>query len=247
MTEEDRQNEHEEYTGKSVSQLMRELLKLILVLIWRFLVWLFKRILKGILWCMQVTEEGWRRLNDWWHDNNTQEKVAKTKAWLKITVKTFSQWCVIAGKATVHGIAVGAKATAKGIAIAIQATIQGVIHLRPTLKKLGQLVVRGVKAFVAWLKRSKRGMRLSRIRRRRRYEAFRRNGGLKGWMVNTTRDVRKNIELFMEEDQEEADPDAVTEDDIMEEALEQGANDGKRSMKIGKSFIARAKNFMDVE
>ena len=51
----------------------------------------------------------------------------------------------------------------------------------------------------------------------------------------------------MEEDQEEATPDAVTEDDLMEEALEEGANDGKKSMKIGKSFIKHAKNFMDVE
>ena len=258
MTEEDRLNEHEEYTERSASQLVRELLRLILVLIWRFIVWLFKRILKGILWCMQAAEDGCRRLNDWWHDNNTQEKVAKIKAWLKKAAKKFGKWCVIAGNATLHGIAVGAKATwhglkvaakatIKGIVIAIKATIQGIIHLRPTIKKLGQLIVRGAKAFVAWLKRCKRGMKLSRIRRRRRYEAFRRNGGIKGWMVSTTHDVRKNIELFMEEDQEEADPDAVTEDDIMEEALEEGANDGKKSMKIGKSFITRAKNFMDVE
>ena len=258
MTEEDRFNEHEEYTGRSASQLVRELLRLILVLIWRFIVWLFKRILKGILWCMQAAEDGWRQLNDWWNDNNTQEKVAKIKAWLKKAAKTFGNWCVIAGKATLHRIAVGAKATwhglkvaikatVKGIVIAIKATIQGIIHLRPTIKKLGQLIVMGAKAFVAWLRRCKRGMKLSRIRRRRRYEAFRRNGGIKGWMVSTTHDVRKNIELFMEEDQEEADPDAVTEDDIMEEALEEGANDGKKSMKIGKSFITRAKNFMDVE
>lgn len=258
MTEEDRFNEHEEYTGRSASQLVRELIRLILVLIWRFLVWLFKKILKGLLWCMQAAEDGCKRLNEWWHDNNTQEKVAKIKAWLKRAAQTFGHWCVIAGKATLHGIAVGAKATwhgikvatkatAKGIVIAIKATIQGIIHLRPTIKKLGQLIVKGAKGFVAWLKRCKRGMKLSRIRRRRRYEAFRRNGGVKGWMVSTTRDVRKNIEMFMEEDQEEADPDAVTEDDIMEEALEEGANDGRKSMKIGKSFITRAKNFMDVE
>jgi hypothetical protein len=258
MTEEDRLNEHEEYTGRSASQLVRELIRLILVLIWRFLVWLFKKILKGLLWCMQAAEDGCKRLNEWWHDNNTQEKVAKIKAWLKRAAQTFGHWCVIAGKATLHGIAVGAKATwhgikvatkatAKGIVIAIKATIQGIIHLRPTIKKLGQLIVKGAKAFVAWLKRCKRGMKLSHIRRRRRYEAFRRNGGIKGWMVSTTRDVRKNIEMFMEEDQEEADPDAVTEDDIMEEALEEGANDGRKSMKIGKSFITRAKNFMDVE
>ena len=82
--EEDRQNEHEESTGKSASQLTRELLRLIIVLIWRFLVWLFKRFLKGVLWCMQATEKGCKRLNEWWHDNNTQEKVAKTKAWLKM-------------------------------------------------------------------------------------------------------------------------------------------------------------------
>ena len=258
MTEEERQNGHEEFTGKSTSQLVRELLRLIFVLIWRFLVWLFKRFLKGVLWCMQAMEDGWKRLNEWWHDNNTQEKVAKTKAWIKMAAKTFGHWCVIAGKATVHGIVVGAKATwhglkvaaiatAKGIVIAIKATIQGIIHLRPTIKKIGKLIVRGAKGFAAWVKRCKRGMKLSRIRRKRRYEAFRRNGGIKGWMINTSHNMRKNIEMFMEEDQEEATPDAVTEDDIMEEALEEGANDGKKSMKFGKSFITHAKNFMDVE
>lgn len=258
MTEEERQSGHEEMTGKSASQLMRELLRLILVLTWRFLVWFFKKFLKSVLWCMQAAEKGWKHLNDWWHDNNTQEKVAKTKAWLKMATKTFGKWCVIAGKATIHGIVVGAKATghglkvaakatAKGIFIAFKATIQGIIHLRPTLKKLGQLIVKGAKGFVAWMKRCRRGLKLSRIRRKRRHEAFLRNGGIKGWMMSTSRNMRKSIEMFMEEDQEEAAPDAVTEDDIMEEALEEGANDGRKSMKIGKSFITRAKNFMDVE
>lgn len=258
MEEEEIQNGHEEMTGKSASQLMRELLRLIFVLIWKFIVWLFKKILKGILWCMQTLEDGWKRLNEWWNDNNTQEKVAKTKAWIKMAAKTFGHWCVIAGKATIHGIVVGAKATwyglkvatiatAKGIVIAAKATVQGIIHLRPTIKKIGQLIVKGAKGFAAWMKRCKRGRKLASIRRRRRYEAFRRNGGIKGWMISTSHNMRKNIEMFMEEDQEEATPEAVTEDDIMEEALEEGANDGKKSMKFGKSFITHAKNFMDVE
>lgn len=258
MEEEERQNGHEEMTGKSASQLMRELLRLIFVLIWKFIVWLFKKILKGILWCMQALENGWKRLNEWWNDNNTQEKVAKTKAWLKMATRTFGHWCIIAGKATGHGIVVGAKATwyglkvatiatAKGIVIAAKATVQGIIHLRPTIKKIGQLIVKGAKGFAAWMKRCKRGRKLASIRRRRRYEAFRRNGGIKGWMISTSHNMRKNIEMFMEEDQEEATPEAVTEDDIMEEALEEGANDGKKSMKFGKSFITHAKNFMDVE
>ena len=258
MSEEERLNEKEEYSGKSALQLVRELLRLILVLIWRFLVWLFKRLLKGVLWCMQAAETGWKRLNDWWHDNDTQEKVAKLKAWVKKSAKTFGNWCLIAAKATWKGIKIGAKATweglkigakatARGIVIGIKATIQGIIHLRSTLKKLGKLMVRGAHATAAWMKRCKRGMKLLRIRRKRAYQEFKRKGGVKGAIINTSHNVKSNIEKFMEEDQEEATPDAVTEDDIMEEALEEGANDGKRPMKIGKSIISRAKNFMDVE
>lgn len=239
-------------------QLMRELLRLLLVLIWRFIVWLFKKILKGILWLLETIQDGWERLDEWWHDNSTQEKVAKTKAWLKMAVKTFGRWCVIAAHATAKGTVIGAKATwkglkiatkatIKGITIAIKATIEGIIHLRPTIKKIGQGIVKGAKATVAWMKRCRRGMKLSRIRRKRAYQAFKRNGGVKGAIVNTSRNVKNNIERFMEEDQEEAAPDAVTEDDLMEETLEEGANGGKRSMKIGKTFMSHAKNFMDVE
>lgn len=258
MSEEDKPNIQEDYSEKSVSRLTRELLKLIAVLIWRCLVWLVKRFLKGLLWCMLTAEKGWDRFNDWWHDNNTQEKVAKIKAWLKKAAKNIGRWSVIAGKATLKGIAVGAKATwhglkvaskatVKGIIIGIKATIQGIIHLRPTIKKLGHLIVCGAKATVAWMKRCRRGMKLSHIRRKRAYQEFRRNGGVKGAIINTSHNVRNNIEKFMEEDQEEAAPDAVTEDDIMEEALEERANDGKKPMQIGKSFLSHAKNFMDVE
>ena len=43
MTEEELHNGHEEYSGKSAIELIRELLKLLLVLLWRFLVWLIKK------------------------------------------------------------------------------------------------------------------------------------------------------------------------------------------------------------
>ena len=258
MTEEEIEKRQEEYSGKSALQLIRELLRLIVVLIWRFLVWLFKRFLKGVLWCMQAIEEGGKRLSGWWNDNNTQEKVAKTKAWLKMAAQTIGRWCVVGAKATAkgltigakatgHGLVVAAKATAKGIVIGTKATIQGIIHLGPTIKKIGQGIVKSAKAFVTWMKRCRRRIKLSNIRKKRAYEAFRRNGGMKGAISRSSRNIRNNIEKFMEEDQEEATPDAVTEDDIMEEALEEGANDGKRSMQIGKSFMSRAKNFMDVE
>ena len=48
MTEEELHNEHEEYSGKSATELIRELLKLLLVLLWKFLVWLIKKFLKFI-------------------------------------------------------------------------------------------------------------------------------------------------------------------------------------------------------
>ncbi len=247
MAEDEIQNEKDEFSGKSASQLTRELLRLIFVLIWRFLVWVFKRILKGILWCMQAIEEGSKRLNDWWHDTNTQQKVAKIKATLIQVINTAGDWCVKAVKVAGHGIKVAAKATGKGIVIGAKATWNGIIHLGPTIKKLGRLIVQGYHATIAGLKRWRRGMKLSRIRRKRAYQEFQRKGGIKGWMVNTSHNVKDNIQKFMEEDQQEAAPDAVTEDDIIEEALEEGANDGKKPMKIGKSFMSHAKNFMDVE
>lgn len=258
MTEEEKQHDRDEFSSKSVGQLSSELLRLILVLTWRILVWLFKKLLKGVLWFMQACEDGWIRLNNWWHDNDTQEKVAKTKAWIKQAARTFAQWCVIAAKATAHGIVVGslftwkcikigAKITLRGIILAAKATAHGITHLRPTLKKLVQLIIQGFKSFVLWLKHCKRSMRYSHIMRRRRYQTFRRNGGIKGWMANTSKNMQKSIVMFMEEDQDEATPEAVTEDDIMEEAMEEGANNGKKSMKFGKTFMSHAKNFMDVE
>lgn len=258
MTDDERPYGQEEYAGKSGSQLARELLRLVLVLLWRMLLWCIRKVLKGVLWCMQAAETGWQRLNVWWHDNDTQEKVAKTKAWIRHALRTAGHWSVVAGKATWKGLVIGTKATWKGLCVAAKATvrglivtiraiIQGLIHLRPTLKRIGQLTVQGFKAFGAWLKRCRRGMKLSRIRRRRAYEEFRRKGGMKGLIANTSRSVRNGIQMFMEEDQEEATAEAVTEDDLMEEALAEGANEGKRSQKIGQSILSRAKDFMDVE
>ena len=258
MTDDERRERQDEYSGRSAMQLCRELLRLLLVLLWRMLLWCIRKFLKGVLWLISVCEDGCERLNVWWHDNNTQEKVAKTKAWLRMAMRTLGRWCVIAWKATLKGIAVGSvmawkgikiatRATVKGIVIAIKATVRGIIHLRPTVKKIGSLIVQGAKATWAWMKRCRRGMKLFRIRRKRAYQRFRRNGGVKGMMIDTSRSIKNGIQMFMEEDQEEATPDAVTEDDIMAEELEERANEGMKSIKIGKSFMEKAKDFMDGE
>ena len=239
-------------------QLAREILRLLLVLLWKMLLWLIRKFLKGVLWCILTCEKGWARLQAWWHDNNTQEKVRKIKAWLKMAARTLGKWSVIAGKSTLKGIAIGASATWKGIKITVRstyhgiiiatkATIQGIIHLRPTIKKMYSLMVQGIKSTWTWLKRCGRGMKLMHIRRKRAYQRFRRNGGVKGVMVATSRNIKNGIQMFMEEDQEEAAPDAITEDDIIAEALDERANEGRKSVQIGKSFLSKAKEFTEAE
>lgn len=257
MTEE-KKNKYMETGEKSTSQLLRELLRLLLLLVWKFTIWLFKKLLKALLWCMQAIENAWHRMDEWWHDNDTQAKVAKTKAWIRkaaaasgacllMAAKTAARGSKIGTKAAWRGLRIAAKATAKGMGVATRATIQGIIHLRPTIKKIVQMTVQGGKACIVRAKLAKRGARLAHIRRKRNYADFRRNGGIKGWMSRTSHSIRRGIETFMEEDQSEAAPDAVTEDDLIRETMEQGASEGKKSMQIGKQFISQAKNLMDVE
>ena len=258
MIDKEKPTEKDAHIRESIVRLTRELLRLILILIWKFTIWLFKKTAKGLLWCLQAIEKGWTQLNTWWNDNDTQAKVEKTKAELRKAASTLAEWSKIAYKEALKYLKIGAKAsweglkttsksTLKGIIIGAKATIQGIIHLRSTCKKISTLTQKGAIATWKWFKRCWRSMKLSHIKRKRAYQEFRRNGGIKGCLVKTSHHVKYSIEIFMEEDQEEATEDAVTEDDLMEEVLEEGASEGKKSMRIGKSFITHAKNFMDAE
>ena len=80
MTEQDKPDRREEYKDQSAAKLAHEVLRLLLVLVWRIILWCIKKVCKGLLWCLDITEKGWDRLNVWWHDNDTQAKVAKIKA-----------------------------------------------------------------------------------------------------------------------------------------------------------------------
>lgn len=250
--------EKDAHIRESIVRLLRELLRLILILIWKFTIWLFKKTAKGLLWCLQTTEKAWIELNTWWSDNDTQAKVAKIKAELNKAAYTLAEWSKIAYKEAIKGVKIGlaaswkglkiaTRATLQGIGIGFRATVQGIIHLRSTSKKIGILTKKGAIATWKWLKRCWRSIKLAHIKRKRAYQEFRKNGGVKGCLIQTSHHVKYSIEIFMEEDQEEATEDAVTEDDLMEEVLEEGASEGKKSMRIGKSFIAQAKNFMDAE
>lgn len=256
MTEDDRQNSQHEYNGKSASQLVHELCHLMLVLAWRFIIWIVRKVVKGLLWCIRATEKGLERLKIWWNDNDTQEKKAKVIAWLKMAARKAGEYATIAGKYALKGIVIGlvgagkglkiaAKATAKGIVVGAKAAVQGLLHMRTTMKRLKRLSAVAWRSLLRWNEKRKRNVLCKKIRRRRAYEAFRRNGGMKGLIVRYSNTIKKNITMFMEEDQDESDPDAMTDEELMEKTLEKGANEGNKSMKIGKSILSRAKDFIE--
>ena len=258
MRDLEKPNGKEGYTRDSLYQLAQELVRLFLVLLWRIAIWLFKKAVKSVWWCIQTIKKGWIRLDEWWHDNDTQEKVADIKAKQRAAYTLLSKWVQevrkqakkgikASIKAGWKGVKTATKATIRGIAIGTKATIQGLFHLRTTFRKICILTAKGYFALYHRLRLWKRGIKLYRLKRKRSYQAFRRNGGIKGAIANTSQKVKSSISMFMEEDQEEATPEAVTEDDLIEAAIEERANEGKRSMKIGKSFISHAKSFMDDE
>lgn len=247
MTEEERKQLQEEYSNRTGAQLLVELCRLILLLIWKIFKKGLKVLAKFLLFVIESMQEGWERLVEWWNDNDTQEKVAKIKATLRRWSIKFGEWCVIAAKATAKGIKIGAIATWHGIVYGTKATIEGIIHLKPTIIKIGQLTVKGCKTFAAMTVRCARGIKLSHIRRKRAYQRFRRNKGFKGLIIDSTTAVKDGIKMFMEEDQHEADPEAVTEDDLIEEEIEERVDEDSKAHKLGKRLFSTAKNIVDAD
>ncbi|MCQ2257416.1 MAG: hypothetical protein MJZ41_05395 [Bacteroidaceae bacterium] len=246
MTEENKKFQ-QEYENKSAAQMIAVLAKLILVLFVKILQKGLKIIARFALFIIECLQDGKEHLSAWWHDNNTQEKVTKIKAWIKRSLKNFGRWCIKALKATGRGLKIAAIATWHGIIIGIKATIKGLIHLGPTIKKLWALTQKGAKAFAAWTRRCGRGMKLSHIRRKRAWNKFRQNKGIKGFMVDSSRAISNSIKTFMEEDQEEATADAITDDDIIEESLHGKVDDNNRAKKIGKSIFKSAQEIVEID
>ena len=56
MTEQDKPDRREEYKDQSAAKLAHEVLRLLLVLVWRIILWCIKKVCKGLLWCLDITE-----------------------------------------------------------------------------------------------------------------------------------------------------------------------------------------------
>lgn len=239
---------------KTTGQLIRELSKLVLQLIWVILKKILRVTVKGILFVIQAIDDGITRWRIFWNDNDTQQKVAKTKQririctritikWLKLTATLTAKWTIIIVRHAVKYTVQGIKLTILGIIWTAHHIVTGIIHMKPTIIKLWELTCTGVKAFKRGCIRANRGRKLSNIRRRRNYEAFARNGGIKGMLNRWRTSLTVSIQNYMDEEQEEAHPDAVTEDDIIEEEIEST----NKAHVIGKRLFTSVKSIVDVD
>ena len=240
---------------KSAKELWMEIGRLLLLLLWTIVKKFIRITYKSIRFSIAFVKLCATSAKEWWQDKSTQEKVrtikAKTKYWCKeggkytkTGCKTLWRWTVIASKALAKYSVITAKLTWRGIVWLCVNFVQLIIHTKPVLIRWGKATKRGYKQLRLHLKQMRRGIKLKKIRQKRRYAAFKRNGGTKGWLENTSKSLKSSIQSYMEEEQNEADPDAITEDDIIEARFEE-LEQTNRAHIIGKKIFSSVKSIVE--
>ena len=265
MTEEELR---EKYKDVSTGELIKRIFVLLGKLIVAILVFAFRKVVKGIAWCLKKCVDGWEALVTFWNSSDTQEKKRKVIAATKRGAKTFGRWCIAAWewlkKYTIIGAKAAWKYTVKGCKLFVKYSIitaiaiwEGflwtlktlkdlVIHSKPTFIKIGKAIHQGAIDFWHWQKRARRGMRLSHLRRKRAWLHFRRTKGFKGLLADMGKGMANGISSFMEEEQTDAAPEAITEDDIIAEEIEerQGPQQSTAN-KLGQKFFKGMKDIVE--
>lgn len=222
---------------KSIKELLMELGRLLLVLLWAILKYIIRWIYKSIRFAIRLTRQGIKAIGVWWRDKSTQEKVRTLRRKTKVYLKAFGRLIIHVLRLCLKYIVLGIIYLFKGLKWLAVNLVQFIIHMRPTLKRWRM-------AFKKWRIRAKRGRRLKAIRRQRRREAFKRGGGLRGALERKTASLKTSIRSYMEEDQEDATPYAITEDDIIKENFEQLESDNK-AQAISRKFFSSIKNIVE--
>jgi len=264
MTEEEKQRLREKYKDKTTSEIIGRLIYLTGKLIMVLLKQAFVSIAKGLLWCYERCEDGWYALVDFWNSSDTQEKKRKIIAKTKSGAITFGEWCKIAFAFVIKYSVIGAKLfwkyTCKGCRLFFKysiLTLLGIwhgiiwtlttikdliIHSKPTFIRLGKSIKQGSIDFWHWVVRTYRGIRLRRIRRKRAWAHFRRTKGFKGLLEDMGNSISNGIQNFMDEEDSEANPEAITEDDIIAEQMDE--RQGKAN-EIGKKIFKGMKDIVE--
>ena len=242
-------------SSKSVGALGAELSRLFLLLLWAICKRLIRITYKAIRFSVKFVRLCINSVVEWWRDKSTQEKVRyirlKARRWCKLVWKytcvgSRQLWrgLIICCKATVRYTKIAAKLTWVGLLWLGANTLRLLIHTKPALISLGKWLKATYRKAIARMKRIKRAIRLRQLRGHRKYQTFKRNGGIKGAMENASRALKSSIQSYMEEEQNEANPEAITEDDIFEERFEE-IEQTNRAHAIGKKIFSSVKHIVD--
>lgn len=242
---------------KSSSQLLAELGKLFLKLLWAILRKMIRMMAKGMLALILGTQAMCEAISTWWHDKSTQEKVRflriklkalarKTWALTKQAAHHTARLSVKGSKLFIKYLIITLVALWKGLIWLCVNTVQGIIHLRSTIIRLWQWLKTMAARTAQLYHNMRRASKLRSIRRKRSWRDFQHRGGMKGAMQRTATSMNNSIQMFMEEEQNEAMPDAITEDDIFVEELEQN-NQQNKAQIYGKKFFDGMKKVVDVD
>ena len=245
-----------------------ELIKQIFILLGRLVLAILKRalatILKCIIWCIDKIVEGWHKLIIFWNSSDTQEKRRRIIAAIKQGAHNFvklskkiwawtKKYTIIGAKLTWKYTRLGCKYFVKylfitiiaiwnGILWTIRTTKDLIIHSKPTFIRLWNDIKKGSKDFWRWVVRTYRCIKLGHIRRRRAWQHFRRTKGFKGLLIDMGHGLTNGIKSFMEEDQFETDPEAITEDDIIAEQMDEKPS---KANEISKKIFKGVKEIVE--
>ena len=242
---------------KTAKELWMEIGRLLLLLLWAITKKLIRVTYKSVRFLYRFCKLCVKATIEWWNDKDTQEKIRSIRKkikrgcqialqYTKTGCKHLWRWTVAGSKAAWKYSIIAAKLTWVGIVWLCVNLVQLIIHMKPTLIRMGKAIKQGFRQSVAAMKRMRRGMKLSGIRRRRRYQEFKRKGGMKGALENANRGLKAAISSYMEEEQNEVAPDAITEDDLLEERFEE-IEQANRAHTISKKFFSSVKNIVESE
>lgn len=205
------QRSHNDFEGKSGSQMLAEVGRLLLLLlgkmlralgrlILRALKYLLKLLCKGLLWLIDATGRGIERLQAFWKDNDTQEKLRKMRGALVCAGQQLWTWTKQAAAATWTGLLWTAQHVMRGTVWLCQKTVQGIIHLGPTLRAVGRGLKQAAKAVGRWFRSVWRAIRKGHVQRQRAYHRFRKNKGFKGLLIDIGNWLRGQIRDYVDEE-----------------------------------------------
>ncbi len=276
MTEEDtgqearRENEkslRERLEKMSVGKIAWLIVRLIGLLLLTMLKYLLRLVLKGMVFLYEGIRHTCHRIKVFWNSNSTQEKVRKVRIHIRLGLRSAGRGLSKAGRWCLKWLRKGARWTLKAIILGLiytwkglvwlgKASLNAILHIGPTLRRLGRLIKVGYHQMIVGLWYLCRRIRLRHLKNKRAWRRYRKNGGLKGLMIGTAGSLRSSISRFMEEDDVvEAQGQPVSEENVEDEDVEEeedeigkyvkpDENDSKATA-LGKKIFTSLKDIID--